>query len=186
MPRLQYEHGTIRPVINGDGTFELACASPSCNRPVQPWGPRGNWMVWRHTAPERPKYDATRSKWIVPFGDGFILQDPSVLFWKPLKTDSTTREKARKFLGVIEIDSGTLVVGDPAYLLPRAEDGKPGVDYQVVIDSGLSAFQPFDKVSMLFTTPDGDGPLAVYGEFEDGELWKVSIILDAIEFGEDE
>jgi hypothetical protein len=60
------------------------------------------------------------------------------------------------------------------------------VDYQAVTDSDLSAFQPFDKVSMLFTTPEGDGPLGVYGEFEDGVLWKVSTILDPIEIGEDE
>ena len=95
--------------------------------------------------------------------------------------------KERKFLGVIEIDSGTLVVGDPAYLLPSARDSKPGIDYQAVIDAEKSASAPFaNGLTMLFTTPDGDGPLGVYGEFEDGVLWKVNIILDPIEFGEDD
>lgn len=97
------------------------------------------------------------------------------------------RVTERKFLGVIEVDSSTLVIGDPAYLLPSAKDGKPGVDYQSVIDADLSAFQPFaNGLTMLFTIPEGDGPLGVYGEFEDGELWKVSVILDPIEIGEDE
>lgn len=93
--------------------------------------------------------------------------------------------KERKFLGVIEIDSGTLVIGDPAYLLPSKRDSKPGVDYQAVIDAEKSAHQPFAQgLAMLLTTPEGDGPLGLYGEFEDGVLWKVSIILDAIEIGE--
>ena len=95
--------------------------------------------------------------------------------------------KERKFLGVVEIDSGTLVIGDPAYLLPSAKDAKPGIDYQAVIDADKSAFQAFaGGLTMLLTTPDGDGPLGVYGEFEDGVLWKVSVILDPIEIGEDE
>ena len=34
---------------------------------------------------------------------------------------------------------------------------------------------------MLFALPEGDGPLGVYGEFEDGVLWKVSVILDPID-----
>jgi len=91
----------------------------------------------------------------------------------------------RKFLGVIEIDSGTLVIGDPAYLLPSASDSKPGIDYQAVIDAEKSDFAPFaNGLTMLLTIPEGDGPLAVYGEFEDGELWKVSVILDPIEIEE--
>jgi hypothetical protein len=95
--------------------------------------------------------------------------------------------KERKFLGVIEIDSGTLVVGDPAYLLPSASDSKPGIDYQAVVDADLLAYRPFaDGMTMLFTLPEGDGPLGVYGEFEDGVLWKLNIILDPIEFGEDD
>ena len=90
--------------------------------------------------------------------------------------------KERKFLGVIEIDSGTVVIGDPAYLLPSAERSKPGIDYQAVIDAEPAAYQPFARgLAMLLTTPEGDGPLGVYGEFEDGVLWKVSVILDPID-----
>ena len=36
----------------------------------------------------------------------------------------------RRFLGVVEVDSGTLLVGDPIYCLPRAKDGKSGIDYE--------------------------------------------------------
>ena len=39
----------------------------------------------------------------------------------------------RKFLGVVEVDSGTLLVGDPTYCLPHAQTGRAGIDYEVVI-----------------------------------------------------
>lgn len=67
-------------------------------------------------------------------------------------------------------------------MLPSAKDSKPGIDYQAVIDAEKSAYQPFARgLAMLLTTPEGDGPLACYGEFEDGVLWKVSVTLDPIE-----
>jgi hypothetical protein len=182
MPRLQYEHGTIRPVINADGTFELTCASASCNRAVQPWGPRGNWMVWRHTAPGRLTYDASRSKWIAPFGDGFILRDSSLLFWKPLTADPTAVGRTQRFLGVIEVDSGTLVIGDPAYLLPDVRDAKPGVDYQAVIDAPSEpATVPFANGLALLLNIQADGPYSVYGEYDDEGLLRVSILLEPVE-----
>jgi hypothetical protein len=34
----------------------------------------------------------------------------------------------RRFLGVVEVDSGTLLLGDPAYLLARADRHVPGLD----------------------------------------------------------
>ena len=39
----------------------------------------------------------------------------------------------RRFLGVVEVDSGTLLLGDPLYCLPRAKDGRPGIDYESII-----------------------------------------------------
>lgn len=93
----------------------------------------------------------------------------------------------RKFLGVIEVDSGTLVIGDPAYLLPSAKDGKPGVDYQAVIDAPrVPEAVPFaDKLAILVNLRD-DGPYPVYGEYDDEGLLRVCILLDPIEIGEDE
>jgi hypothetical protein len=40
----------------------------------------------------------------------------------------------RHFLGVVDVDSGTLIVGDPSYLLRHAAQDREGVDYQ----AGLS------------------------------------------------
>lgn len=38
----------------------------------------------------------------------------------------------RRFLGIVEVDSGTLLVGDPAYCLPSIEHGKAGIDYSAI------------------------------------------------------
>jgi hypothetical protein len=35
----------------------------------------------------------------------------------------------RRFLGILEVDSGSIVIRDPAYLLPSRQNAKPGVDY---------------------------------------------------------
>ena len=42
-------------------------------------------------------------------------------------------ELERRFLGMVEVDSGTLLIGDPLYCLPRADGGRPGIDYEAVI-----------------------------------------------------
>lgn len=39
----------------------------------------------------------------------------------------------RRFLGMVEVDSGTLLVGDPIYCLPYAKEAKPGIDYESII-----------------------------------------------------
>ena len=39
----------------------------------------------------------------------------------------------RRFLGYVEVDSGTLLVGDPVYLLRGESDGRPGVAYEAVL-----------------------------------------------------
>ena len=90
--------------------------------------------------------------------------------------------RERRFFGVAEVDSGTLVIGDPAYLLPSAERGKPGIDYQAVIDAPTTPEAvPFaDKLALLVNVRD-DGPYFVYGEFEDGDLVRVTIEFDWIE-----
>ena len=79
------------------------------------------------------------------------------------------------------------MIGDPAYLLPSVRDSKPGIDYQAVIDAEAADVAPFAHgMTMLFTMPEGDGPLGVYGEYEDGVLRKVSVILDPIDIGADD
>src|SRR4051812_46667979 len=74
----------------------------------------------------------------------------------------------RRFLGNVEVDSGTLIVGDPMYVLPETARGKAGVDYQAVIDA------PDEVVSALGGQPvmllgrfGGDGSYPVFAEFDD-------------------
>ena len=71
----------------------------------------------------------------------------------------------RRFLGMVEVDSGTLVVGDPAYLLASASRGKEGIDYQAVIEApdGVSTYLAGQPV-LLIGGFGGDGTFPVYGE----------------------
>jgi hypothetical protein len=91
----------------------------------------------------------------------------------------------RRFLGVVEVDSGTLLIGDPGYVLPSARDGKAGIDYQEVIDAPTTGLAvPFAKGLALLANVADDGPYFVYGEYDDGELIRICIHLDPIELDE--
>jgi len=87
------------------------------------------------------------------------------------------RESERRFLGVVEVDSGTLLIGDPAYCLPRAADKKPGIDYQAVIDAPLVLAQHLAKLPVLLLSQfGGDGTFPVFAEFDEyGEVARVTI-----------
>jgi hypothetical protein len=88
----------------------------------------------------------------------------------------------RKFVGSVSVDSGTMVLGDPAYLLPSKEREKPGVDYQAVIDAGPDEFQTFaNGTSLLLQLSMGDGTYPVWGEFEDGEFMSITVYLTPTE-----
>jgi len=93
--------------------------------------------------------------------------------------------RERRFFGVIEVDSGTIVVGDPAYLLPSREQGKAGVDYQAVIDSEGQGVPIGGQPVVLVTVMD-DAPYPVYGEYEDGELVRVCVDIEPIEIPEED
>ena len=86
----------------------------------------------------------------------------------------------RRLLGWVEVDSGTLVIGDPVYFLPRASDGKPGVDYQAVVDASAELHaQPLaERPVLLLQRFGGDGSFPVWGEFDGAELIAVRINLD--------
>ncbi len=93
----------------------------------------------------------------------------------------------RRFLGVVEVDSGTLLLGDPMYCLPRATSLKPGIDYQAVIDA------PNEPASYLGGQPvmllgqfGGDGTFPVFAEFDqDGVVWRVTIEFVGSEDGDE-
>lgn len=83
----------------------------------------------------------------------------------------------RQFLGLVEVDSGTIVISDPAYCLPHRDRGKPGVDYQAVIDADTSVTSSYlgNGLVLLISNFGGDGTFPVFGEFEDGELIRVTV-----------
>jgi hypothetical protein len=92
-----------------------------------------------------------------------------------------------RLLGYVEIDSGTLLVGDPGYVLPRAADGRTGVDYQAVIDARSVPAQALaGQPVLLLSNFGGDGTFPVYGEFDEGELVRVTIEFEGPSGDDDE
>jgi len=94
-----------------------------------------------------------------------------------------TSKVERRLIGIVEVDSGTVVVGDPAYMLPRAADGVAGIDYSAVLrDLGPKpAVQLDEKPVVLLANFGGDGPYPVFGEFEDGEFMRAIIEFEPLE-----
>lgn len=93
----------------------------------------------------------------------------------------------RRVIGIIEVDSGTVLVGDPAYALPNAEEGKPGIDYAAVLRTpdDVPAAQLDEKPVVLLANFGGDGAYQVIGEFEDGEFMRAIIEFEPLEDEDD-
>lgn len=74
----------------------------------------------------------------------------------------------RRLLGLIAVDSGTIIVGDAVYILPDRSAGKAGADYQEVVDAPMGpAVRLGDRPVLLIQNFGGDGAYAVYGEFDE-------------------
>jgi hypothetical protein len=88
-----------------------------------------------------------------------------------MTVDEETLVVDRRFLGLVEVDSGTLLVGDPVYCLPSSKGGKAGIDYSAIFSIGNTFAAPLaGKPVLLLGQFGGDGTFPVFGEFEDGEL----------------
>ena len=87
----------------------------------------------------------------------------------------TSPEVQRRFLGVVEVDSGTLLIGDPTYILPSADSGKAGVDYDAVIQARGAVARLAGQPVLLLQEFGGDGTFPVFGEYEDDELVRVTV-----------
>lgn len=92
----------------------------------------------------------------------------------------------RRFVGVVEVDSGTLLVGDPLYCLPEAARGRPGIDYAAVIAAPDEPASPLDgRPVLLVGRFGGDGTFPVFAELdEDGFVVRVAV--EFVEPEEDE
>lgn len=82
-----------------------------------------------------------------------------------------------QLIGFVEVDSGTLVIGDPAQLLAHATAGRPGVDYASVIEAREPLGPLAGRPVLLLQQFGGDGTFPVFGEYEDGELIRVTVDL---------
>jgi hypothetical protein len=92
--------------------------------------------------------------------------------------EGTLTERISSFLGVVEVDSGTLLIGDPGYMLPHAASRSPGIDYGEVVSAPDTwpAQHLADKPVLLLQRFGGDGTFPVYGEFEGNHL--VAVLID--------
>lgn len=94
----------------------------------------------------------------------------------------------RQFLGLVDVDSGTIVISDPAYCLPNRDRDKPGLDYEAVIQADTTVTSTYlgNGLVLLISNFGGDGTFPVYGEFEDGELIRVTVEFVEPDSDEDE
>jgi hypothetical protein len=83
----------------------------------------------------------------------------------------------RRFLGVVEVDSGTVVIGDPSYLLTRRSSGAEGLDYEEVLRRDLDVLSTTlaGRPVLLISGFGGDGTFPVFGEFDEGMLSRVTV-----------
>ena len=83
----------------------------------------------------------------------------------------------RRFLGLVEVDSGTLLLGDPLYCLPDRAQGRAGIDYAAVL-AAPDEPAPYldDKPVLLLGRFGGDGTFPVFAELdEDGFVVRVTV-----------
>lgn len=100
-----------------------------------------------------------------------------------MTTQNENSDLERRFVGVVEVDSGTLLLGDPGYCLPRRETATDGIDYQAVIDAPdeVAAYLA-DEPVLLLGRFGGDGSYPVFADLDsDG-----SVLRFIVEFVEPE
>jgi len=158
---------------------ESAELSPASSSPAH------GWVTWLTAARlvvawEHPERDESRAS-TIELDDPVADDEPTEEDWKAIALAITLDVMSDppvitwKYLGNVEVDSGTLLVGDPAYVLPHAEQGKPGVDYADLVLS-RAADRPAAKLPVVLVDNfGGDGSFPVYGDVEDGELYRLSV-----------
>ena len=92
----------------------------------------------------------------------------------------------RRFLGMVEVDSGRLLLGDPLYCLPDRAQGRAGIDYAAVFSAPDEPASYLDgKPVLLVGRFGGDGTFPVFAELdEDGFVVRVTV--EFVEPEEDE
>jgi hypothetical protein len=81
----------------------------------------------------------------------------------------------RRFLGLVEVDSATLLLVDPCYLPesnPSALTGREGGEEAAAPELAVPAVH---GLGLLLRRFGGDGTFPVFGEVEDGVLVRATI-----------
>ena len=83
---------------------------------------------------------------------------------------ATKRRISTRLLGWVNVDSGTLIVGDPVYILPEKASGTKGIDYARVLEAtsvnGPSPAYLGGRAVVFIVGFGGDGRYPVYGEYQ--------------------
>jgi len=83
-------------------------------------------------------------------------------------------------VGECWVDSGTVMVGDPCYVLPEESTGDPGLDYEDLLNKWKESDYKDNPVRIegvtVFMTPWGDGVYPIYAVKKDSKI--VRIIID--------
>jgi hypothetical protein len=98
--------------------------------------------------------------------------------------EDESEELESRFLGLVEVDSGTLLLADPAYILPSEEQNKPGLDYAAIFDAPRPAGPIGGRPVLLVQDFGGDGTFPVFGKFDGADLVSVTVYLFEPEEGE--
>jgi hypothetical protein len=86
--------------------------------------------------------------------------------------------RTSSFLGVVEVQSGALLLGDPQHLLPNARDGIAGIDLEEIgrVDRSWTAQPVGDRPVLLLGKLPMEGTFPVFGEFDGESL--VAVLVD--------
>ena len=87
----------------------------------------------------------------------------------------------RRFLGIVEVDTGTLVIGDPAYLAAGGETSAmhPGAEADPAISQFVLPIA--NGLALQIQNFGGDGSFAVFGDFDEEELMSIIVDLEPVE-----
>ena len=159
-------------------TEDLSLGSSSPAQGWVSWAKRPTLaLAWEH--PERDEARASTVE-VDELSEGTELTEAD---WEAIAraitldvmSDAASTSKS-VYLGQVEVDSGTLLVADPVYVLPNAEQGRTGIDYTVLTSMAGAVTPVAGGMGLLLANFGGDGSFPAFGEIEDGEMWKLTVL----------
>jgi len=82
-------------------------------------------------------------------------------------------------VGECLVDSGTVMIGDPCYVLPRKVYDDPGVDYEELLKEWEKSDYKENSISLhgvnVFSTPWGDGSYPIYAVIKGSKIMRLIV-----------